>query len=174
VDDRHVRPDRRHRGEPLAGERAVDELHVRVVLRQVAAQIAAQQAERQPRGAGGVGRRHAGVRVLLELERRRPALLDGVAQAVQRPDARVAAPGEHQLPRGAGPDQLVVDDIRRHPDEGEVLVSLPDDLVPRRERNEVGESLERHHVAITEKLANCFGKLNYLSQNLLIVHDLRL
>jgi hypothetical protein len=47
VDDRHVRTDGRHGSEALAGERAVEEFHLRVVRRQIAAEVSAQHPERQ-------------------------------------------------------------------------------------------------------------------------------
>ena len=111
VDDPDVRPDRGHRRELLARERALDPRHARP-RRQIGAAVAAQHPEGQVRRACRVCRRHPGVRVLLELERRRPAVLDRVAEAVQRADARVAAPREDELPRAAGADQLVVDRCR--------------------------------------------------------------
>ena len=88
--------------------------------------------------------------VLLDLERPGPAVLDRVAEPVERPDARVAAPREDHLLRAAGPDELVVDDVRRHPHEGEVAAALPDDLVPGGVRDEVGEALERDGVAVVD------------------------
>jgi hypothetical protein len=75
-------------------------------------------------------------------------MLDGVAEPVQRPDPWVPAPGEHQLARAPGPDELVIDQVRGHPDEGEIAAPLPDDLVSRGERDEVRESLHRHGVAV--------------------------
>ncbi len=93
-----------------------------------------------------------GVRVLLELERRRPAVLDRVAQPVQRADARVAAPREDELARAAHPDQLVVDDVGRHPHERQVAPPLPDQLVPGRVRDQVREALERDDVAVAHEL----------------------
>jgi hypothetical protein len=109
-------------------------------------------AERQIRRARRVRRRHAGVRVLLELERLRPSVLDGVAKAVQRADAGIAAPREHELARAAHPDQLVVDHVRRHPHERQVPPALPDQLVPRRVRDQVREALERDDVAVVHEL----------------------
>jgi len=80
--------------------------------------------------------------MLFDLERLRPALLDGIPEAMQRADARVASPGENQLLRAAGANQLVVEEIRRHPNQRQVADALTDDLVARRERNEMREALE--------------------------------
>ena len=130
----------------------------RVRAAKIAAAVAAQHPERQVRGAGRVRRRHAGVGVLLELERPRPAVLDRVAQPVERADARVAAPREDELPRTAHADHLVVDDVGRHPDELEVAPPLPDQLVTGRMRDQVREALERDGVAVADVLGDRFAQ----------------
>jgi hypothetical protein len=103
VDDADVRPDRRHCGDPLAGEGAVDPRDPGA-LRQVRSFVAADDAERELRRTGCVCGRHAGVRMLLEVERLRPVVLDCVAQPVERPDAGVSTPGKDELARTAHPD----------------------------------------------------------------------
>jgi hypothetical protein len=77
---------------------------------------------------------------------------------VQRADARVAGPGEHQLGRAAGPDELVVDDVRGHPDQGQPAPALPDDLVAGGDRDEVGEALQRDGVAVVHQLGDGVGE----------------
>ena len=89
--------------------------------------------------------------MLVEVERSRPAVLHRVAHAMQRPYARIAAPRKHQLARGSHPDQLVVEDIRRHADQRQIAAFLPDHLMPRCEWDQVREALHRHHVAILDK-----------------------
>ena len=126
--------------------------------REVAARVAAEHAEGQVRGAGRVRRRHPCVRVLLELERPRPAVLDRVAQPVQRADAGVAAPREDELRRAAGADQLVVDDVGRHPHERQLAPLLPDQLVPRGVRDQVREALERDRVAVADERGDGVGE----------------
>jgi hypothetical protein len=81
---------------------------------------------------------------------------------VQRADAGVAAPREHQLPRAAGADQLVVHDVGRHPDERQVPAALADDLVPGARGDEVGESFHCDGVTVTHQLGNAFGQVNQL------------
>ena len=93
--------------------------------------------------------------VLLDLELAR---LDRVAEAVQRADARVAAPGEDQLARAAGADQLVVDDVRRHPHERQVALALADDLVPGGDGDQVGEALQRDGVAVVDEVGDGVGE----------------
>ena len=147
VDDRDVGTERAHRGERLAGERTGDGPDPRIHARQIGADVAAEHGAGQSGGARGVGVGHRGVAVLLDLERMRPAALDGVAEARQRAHAGVAAPREDQLPGAAGADQLVVEQVRRHADEREVADPLPDDLVAGGERDQMGEAFQGHAVA---------------------------
>jgi hypothetical protein len=154
VDDADVRAQRAHGREALAREGAVDLAHRRRQPDEIGARVPAQHPERQARGPGRVGRCPARVRVLLDLERCRPALLDRVAEAVQRADARVAAPREHELARAARADQLVVDEVRRHPDQRQVAAPAADQLVPGRVRDQVGEAFERDDVAVLDELVD--------------------
>ena len=85
-------------------------------------------------------------------------MLHGVTEPVQRPDAGIAAPGKHQLARAARSDELVVDEIGGHPDQGEVAPPLPDHLVPGGERDQVGESLHRHNVAVLHGQCDRLGQ----------------
>ncbi len=100
------------------------------------------------RRAGSVSRGHAGMRVLFERERSGPALLHGVAQAMQRADARIAAPRKNQLRRAAGADQLIVNQIRCHPDQRQIAAALADDLVTGGERNQVSEAFQSHNITV--------------------------
>ena len=151
VDDRHVGVERRDGGETLTRERTLD-LPDRVrVLGEVGADVAAEDTERQACRAGRVAGGHPGVAVLLDLQRLRPAVLDRVAEALQRPDPRVAAPREGQAVDAAGADQLVVDDVGRHAHEVQVTPALADDLVPGGVRDQVRETLHRHGVAVAHE-----------------------
>ena len=60
--------------------------------------------------------------------------------------------------RAARADELVVDQVRGHPDERQVAPALPDDLVARGERDEVGEALERDGVAVADQLGHRLGQ----------------
>ena len=51
-------------------------------------------------------------------------------------------------------DHLVVDEVRGQARQGEVALALADDLVPGGERDEVGEPLDRHSVAVTHELGD--------------------
>jgi len=120
--------------------------------------VSPQHREREPGGAGRVPVRHAGVAVLLQLQRPWPGVLHRVTEAVQRADTRIAAPGEDQPARAAGADDLVVDHVRGHPDQRQVTALLPDQFMPGRERNEVGEALHGHGVAVMDGRGDGFGK----------------
>ncbi|SLH61335.1 Uncharacterised protein [Mycobacteroides abscessus subsp. abscessus] len=162
VHDRHVRVQRGHGGEPFPGEGAGDRFDRVGHLGQVGADVAAQHRERQAGGAGDVAVGHARVAVLLDLERHRPAVLHRVAEPVQRADAGVAAPGEHQLARAARADELVVDQIGGHPHQRQVAAALPDDLPPGRHRNQVGEALERDGVAVVHEVGDRVRQRRYI------------
>src|ERR1700742_4901408 len=69
---------------------------------------------------------------------------------MKRADARIAAPGEFQCASDTHPDHLIVEDIRRHADQGQIPPSLANDLMTRRIRDEVREALERDRVAIPD------------------------
>ena len=101
---------------------------------------------------------HPEVAVLLDLERRlaggRDRLrLDPPPDRVQPADARIAEPREDQLPGDAARDHLVVDDVGRQPGEGQVALPLPNDLVTRREADQVGEPLDRDRVPVADEVA---------------------
>jgi hypothetical protein len=150
VDHRRVRADRRHRRQPLAGERTGDVLDVGVHLRQVDSEIAAKHRKRQPGRARLVGIGHGGVRMLLDRDRNRPAILVGVAETVQRSDAGIADPGEHELVGASHADELIVDEVGRHPDQGQMPAALADDLVSGREWDQMGEAFHGHRIAIPD------------------------
>ena len=105
--------------------------------------------------------------VFLDLERNGPAALNHVPEPVQRSDSRVPGPGEDQLAGAARPDQLVVDDVRRHPDQREVLAALPDDLVTCRVRDQVGEALHSDGVAVVNRGGHRLGQRQDLSHAVL-------
>ncbi|MNQ57423.1 hypothetical protein D3C85_715790 [compost metagenome] len=158
VDHGDVRTHRGHRDQLFAGERTGDRLDQRVDLGQVGAGVGAQHGERQAGGAGDVGVGQVGVAVFLDLQGVRPLLLHRVAQAVQRADAGVAAPGEDQLPGAAGTDQLVVDQVGGHAHQGQLLLALTDDLVTGGSRNQVGEAFEGDGIAIVDEALDGFAQ----------------
>src|SRR5205085_8015529 len=78
----------------------------------------------------------------------------------ERADTRISAPREDQLRDAAGANQLVVDDVRRHPDDRQIAPALANDLVPRRKRNQVGKPFERNDVTVANEVVNrvCEGR----------------
>jgi len=96
------------------------------------------------------------MRVLFDLDGSRPAVFDSVAQAVQRSDPRISAPGEHDLPDAPGADELIVDQIRSHADHSEIALGLPDDLVSGGEGDQVREPFQGDGVAVANRFADRF------------------
>jgi hypothetical protein len=78
-------------------------------------------------------------------------VLHAAADGVQRPDPRVAEPGEDQLAGDAGADHLVVDHVGGEPAEGQVALALADHLVPGGEGDQVREALDRQGVAVADQ-----------------------
>ena len=83
-------------------------------------------------------------------------MLDRVAEPVQRPDARVAAPRKDQLARTAHADHLIVDHVRRHADQSQIALLLTDHFVTGGEGDQVCEPFERDGVAVVDKRGNGF------------------
>jgi hypothetical protein len=158
VDDGGVEPHGRHGREHLAGVGTGHRLDVGVDAGELRAAVAAEHGERQARRAGLVGVGHGGVAMLLDLQRLRPALLVGVAKAVQRADAGVAAPGEHHLLRRAHADQLIVDEVGHHAHQGQVAAALADGLVAGGVGDQVREALEGRGVAVTQDFCDGIGE----------------
>lgn len=92
-------------------------------------------------------------------------MLDRVAEAVQRSDPGVAAPGEHQLARASHADHLVVDEVGSHPDQGEVAAPLADDLVPGGERDQVREPFQGHAVPVVDEFPDRVGERHDLGHH---------
>ncbi len=127
----------------------------RIGDRQVGLEVRAQREEWQVHRAGRVPPDHPEVAVLLDRQR----LVGDIAldPPPDRPEAahsRVAEPREDELRRHPARDHLVVDDVRGEPGQGQVAPTLADDLVPRREADEVGEPLDRHGVAVADQLGD--------------------
>ncbi len=154
VDDRHIRVDRRYGGQLLAGERAGDRRQRRRVPDEVGAAVAAQDCERQAGRPGGVAVGHPRMAVLFDLQRPWPAVLDRVAETVQRADARVAAPREDQLADAPCADHLVVDDVGGHPHDREIAPALANDLVTGGNRDEMREPFEGEGVAVVDQFGD--------------------
>jgi hypothetical protein len=163
VDDADVGTERLHRRQLLTGKGAGDARDRGRLLGQLRPGVTPEHPERdvcRPRGIAGS---HARVRVLVELQRRRPAGLDCVSEPVERANAGVAAPGEDERVGTAHPDHLVIDDVRRHAHEGQLAPALPNQLVTRGMRDEVREALERHDVTVVDQLAHGLGQRQALS-----------
>ena len=113
--------------------------------------VTAQDHEGQSGGAGHVPVGQPGVAVLVQLQGKRPAVLDGVAETMQGSDPGVAAPGEDQSAHASHADHLVEEQVRRQPDQGQVLPALADDLLAGGEGDQVGEPLEGDAVTVVDQ-----------------------
>ena len=147
VHDRDAGVERGYGGKFLAGERARHRANARIHARQVRAHVIAQRPEGEFCRARRKARDHAEVRVLLELERR-PSPLGGPPKGVQRTGAGVPGPAEHQLPRAARRDHLIVDHVGRQSAERQLTPLLSYDFVPRRKTDQVRKPLDDDRVAV--------------------------
>ena len=97
---------------------------------------------------------HAVMAVLLNLEERfargERGGFGAATNRVERSNARVAEPAEDQLLGAPCGNHLVVDEIRCHAGERQVATLLADDLVPRSERDAVGESFDCNRIAVVD------------------------
>src|SRR5262249_50598058 len=99
--------------------------------------------------------RKIAVTVLLEFERSGPIMLDGVAETVKRADAGISAPGEDEFFRAACTDQLIVNDVGSHANEGELLALLANDFVSGGKRDEMGKAFHGDGVAVAHQRGDC-------------------
>ena len=65
-------------------------------------------------------------------------------------------------------DQLVVDEVRRHPDNGQVAPPLADDFMSRRRRDQVREALQGDRVAVANHFPDGFLEWKYMGQVLIM------
>ena len=80
--------------------------------------------------------------------------LDAATDRTQAPDARVAEPREDQLGGDAARDHLVIDDIWREAGQGQVTLALANDLVARREADQMCEPLDGDRIPIAHQLGD--------------------
>src|SRR5690349_5108178 len=94
--------------------------------------------------------------VLFDRKRRGPVILYSIPQPMQRADSRVATPGKDKLRSASRSDQLIVDQVRSHPNQREIATSLADNLVTGGKGNEVRKSFERDDVSVAHHFLNRF------------------
>ena len=85
-------------------------------------------------------------------------MLYRVPEPVQRADTGITAPGEDELAHAARADELVVNQVWRHPDQGQVAAPLPDHFVAGGERDQVGETLHSDGVPVMDGPLHGFGE----------------
>jgi hypothetical protein len=103
------------------------------------------------------------VAVFLQFQRRRIGIACGRSgrrglhsppDRVQPTDARIAEPVEYELASSGRRDHLVVDEIRRQTRQREIAPTLPDDLVPGRERDQMREAFDGHDITVMDIRGN--------------------
>lgn len=105
-----------------------------------------------------VGVRHGCMAMLFDLQGMRPALLHGITQTVQRTHPWIPSPGESQFSCAAGTDQQVVNQIRGHAYQVQIFLVLPDELMGRSCRNQMGKAFEGDGVAIVDEAFDGFAQ----------------
>jgi hypothetical protein len=110
--------------------------------------IAAQYGEGQARRTSDKPIRETSVSMFIEIQGVWPIMFDGVAKTVEGTHSGITAPRKNQLSSATRADQLVAYQIGRQSHQREITTSLPNYFVARGERDQMGEPLERDHVAI--------------------------
>ena len=142
----------------LAGERAPDRPDRACARREVGAAVAAQHAERQAR------RHRPPTRPAIPAWSAPRCRAAAASRARRRRGSDAASrrrgcrPTRRQACARAHPDQLVVDQVRRHANERQLASRLADQLVPRSERDQVREALERDRVAVADERSDGLGE----------------
>jgi hypothetical protein len=72
----------------------------------------------------------------------------------RRHNSRITAPREDQFLHASCANQLVIDQVRREADSGQIFLALPDDLLTGSEWNEMSETFEGDRVAVMNMLGN--------------------
>src|SRR3546814_4449092 len=80
-----------------------------------------------------------------------PMMFNSIAEPMQRTDTGIAAPGKHQPISTAHADHLVVDDVGRHTDQGEVASFLTNDLMRCPKGDQMCKTFERNALAIADE-----------------------
>jgi transketolase C-terminal domain/subunit len=78
-------------------------------------------------------------------------------------------PQENFIPRAAPADQLVVENVRRHADQKQILLALPDDFVAGGIGDQVGETLHGDGIAVMHVFGNGFRQRNQSRQGILLL-----
>ena len=144
MDDRDVGVDRANGSDFFSRKRTSNESRARRVFQEVVRRAASHRSERQTRRPRHKRGRKRGMGVLLNLERARPILLNGIPKPMQQSKSRIAGPRKYELARTTHPDHLIEDNVRAHANERKIPPPLPDDFMPRCKRHKMTESLQRH------------------------------
>src|SRR3546814_12972980 len=89
--------------------------------------------------------------MLIKFELIGPMMFNSIAEPMQRTDTGIAAPGKHQPISTAHADHLVVDDVGRHTDQGEVASFLTNDLMRCPNGDQMCKTFESNALAIADE-----------------------
>jgi hypothetical protein len=153
MDNRDIRMESRHDDHILAAKWIRDALYVGVCFLQIRGACLLHWQE----GQSGCPRLqtsdHAEVRILLPFEF---ALFDGRTDNPQRPHPGIAHVRKNHLAGAARRNHLIIDQIGCGTGEREVSLSLSDDFMPGRKRNQMCESCRVNYITIVHTGCNGF------------------
>src|SRR5438105_4550426 len=154
LDNCHIRVERGHHGHFAIPIGAFDKLNLLINTGHVGAKVAAQREEREASCSSHVAPHHAIMGVLLKLKWSGNALFDGTTQAMQWANTGVAQVAEHHLARYACRDHLIVDQVRRHPNQCQVAAVLTYDLMASGKTDEGSKAFNSNRHAVMDILGD--------------------
>src|SRR2546421_11926598 len=108
---------------------AFNKLNLLINTWHVRAKVASQREEREASCSGNVAPYHAIMGVFFKFKGSGNAFFDGTTKAMQWANAGDAQVAEHHLPRYACRHHLIIDQVRRHPNQRQVAAVLANDLM---------------------------------------------
>src|SRR6266700_427925 len=129
LDNCHIRVERGHHCHFSIPIGAFNKLNLLINTWHVRAKVASQREEREASCSGNVAPYHAIMGVFFKFKWSGNVFFDGTTKAMQWANAGVAQVAEHHLPRYACRHHLIVDQVRRHPNQRQVAAVLANDLM---------------------------------------------
>ena len=112
-----------------------------------------------------VSARHVGMTVFFDLQRLRPAFLHRIAKPMQRANPRISTPRKNKLASGTHTNELVINHVGRHADQGQILFTLANNFMPCGMWDQVGETLHGHLVAVMDESVNGLTQCHNVSHD---------
>ena len=137
MDDRHVGGQRFNSMQPVFSRVVFSKWRVdlgekRVIASYIATERGSRRQKWHAHGRSLQRQRHREVGQVHDFQ---SALFDLPAEIVSRAHHHIAHPGRDDLLRASRRDQLIEENVRDRPDQGEAAFFLPHDFVARRKRN---------------------------------------